>query len=449
MRLFPKIRNTKNTKNTKNIIIQKENTVVSKKVKTSQKSSYKKSQNLLQKHLNTNILSQKTKNKNIYPSIRHFNVKLKQLTNDELKNLENTELKTNIYYTPSQLATVYGLNNGSLPVQRGLGIKVAVIIAYHYSRLQSDFNAYNTKYNLPRQTLQIKKYTSSSNSGWNEECCLDVQTIHSVAPYAQIMVVEAKSPTYDNLLTAIKYAVSNGANVVSMSWGGGESSNAISLYNSYFATVPNVCFVVSSGDSSNIVNFPSTSQNVISVGGTNITRKIDGTRNTEIPWYNNPNSAGGNGYSSYISKPNYQSSISAITGSKRCTPDISLIADPSTGFVVNYKGSYYIFGGTSLAAPVMAGMLAIANQIRKNNNKTLLSSTSLRNFNLQNYMYNTIYANNPIDNSIYTSPIPYTANMYDITVGENGIYNAGAGYDVASGLGSLNANIFCNTLNNI
>jgi subtilase family serine protease len=366
---------------------------------------------------------------------------------DVVKPMTN---QNSVSYTPSQLVKLYGLDKNTLPEQRGLGIKVAVIIAYHYPNLQTDFNTYNNNYGLPAQQLEIKNFTNNVNVGWSQECCLDIQSIHTVAPYAQIMVVEAKSASFTDLLTAIQYAVTNGANVISMSWGGSENRSIINRYDNYFNSVNNICFVVSSGDVSNVVNYPSTSPNVISVGGTSITANVDGTRKKEIPWFNNRNSAGGNGYSRFISRPNYQNGISAITRPRRCTPDISLIADPKTGFTVCYRGSYYIFGGTSLAAPVMAGLLAIGNQIRKLNNKPMLSSVVNKSYNLQNFIYKNIYNNNPSpSNTSYTSSTPYTANMYDITVGTNGIYNAGLGYDIASGLGSINANIFCNSLANI
>lgn len=434
--------------------VQKKNKKINKK-----KSRKHKHCNLLKEYLNKGIFTinnytNNLVNLDIYETlVNNFNFKLGQIITDK-DNLSDNIIpnsilpKTSIYYTPSQLIKVYGLDKPSLPTQRGFGIKVAVIIAYHYANLQKDFNSYCTYYRLPAQTLVIKSYTSVTKSGWAEECCLDIQTIHTIAPYAQIMVVEAASAKSPDLLTAIKYAVANGANIISMSWGGNENSSFINLYDTYFASVSNVCFVASSGDVTNIVNYPSTSPNVISVGGTNITRNLDGTRNTETPWYNNSNSGTGNGYSKYINKPKYQNNITNITENKRCTPDISLIADPNSGFAINYAGKYYIFGGTSLAAPIMSGILAIGNQIRKNNKKPLLSSVATSPVNVQTYMYQTIYANNP-NKTEYANIVPYTANMYDVSVGYNGIFSAGLGYDIASGLGSLNPNIFCNSLNNI
>lgn len=445
MQLFPNktIQSQKQRQNKHNSgDCDKKKSLIKKKCKHKHKHS-----NLLKDFLNKGMFSMN--NSIPRPTFRPFNVKLKQLNLDESVSHDTIRPNailpnTSIYYTPSQLVTVYGLNKLSLPASalRGSGITIAVIIAYHYANLQNDFNSYCTYFGLPTKNLIIQSFTKRRNSGWAEECCLDTQAIHTVAPGSNIMVVEAASASSNDLLIAIKYAVNKGANVVSMSWGGAESPSFINTFDTYFATVPNVCFVASSGDAANIVNYPSSSPNVISVGGTNITRNADGTRNTETPWFNNMNYGTGNGYSAYINKPSYQTGIANILGSKRCTPDISLVADPNSGFVVNYAGSYYVFGGTSLAAPLMAGFLAIANQIRKTNKKPLLSTVATNTLNIQNYMYQTIYAKN----TNYTSSTPYTANMYDIT---SGSFNAGIGYDIASGLGSLNPNILCNTLNNI
>ena len=149
----------------------------------------------------------------------------------------------------------------------------------------------------------------------------------------------------------------------------------------------------------------------------------------------------GNGFSKYITRPAFQLGIDDITINKRCTPDLSLLADPTTGFVVCYASRYYIYGGTSLATPLCAGMIAIANQIRKSPLTTNITYTKGE---IHNYLYQIIYKNK----TIYTNVNSYAGNFYDVTIGKNGIYSANLGYDVASGLGSLNANIICNSLAN-
>ena len=356
--------------------------------------------------------------------------------------------KTNIYYTPNQIVTAYGLNLLDKTINRGQGITIGVIIAYHYANLSKDLDNYSLRYGLP--TTKSKKFTftvknlatrSNSNREWAQECCLDVQAIHTIAPYANILVVEAKSNNYGDLLNAIKFAVNNGVSVISMSWGGGENPTVINIFDTYFKTVPNVCFLAASGDAANQVIYPSSSPYVLSVGGTNLILNSDNTRKQETPWFNSLNSGAGNGYSASITKPLFQTNIDNINLAYRCTPDLSLLADPTTGFVVCYGGKYYIFGGTSLATPLCAGMIAIANQIRKSPLTTNIAYTKGE---IHNFIYQTIYKNN----ANYTNTTAYNGNFYDVTAGRNGIYVAGPGYDIASGLGSLNANIFCNSLIN-
>jgi subtilase family serine protease len=348
-----------------------------------------------------------------------------------------------IYYTPNQIVSAYGLDKLNIS-KRGKGITIGVVIAYHYPNLMVDLNMYSIRFGLPTTTsgqfvFRVISNTNRVNIGWAQECCLDVQAIHCVAPYANILVVEAKTNSYADMLNATKIAVSSGASVISMSWGGEENSSVISSYDAYFKTVPNVCFLAASGDASNKVIYPSSSPYVLSVGGTNLKLNSNNTRKQETPWYNSANSGAGNGFSKYITRPVFQLGIDDITINKRCTPDLSLLADPTTGFVVCYAGRYYIYGGTSLATPLCAGIIAIANQIRKTPLTTNITYTKGE---VHNFIYQTIYKNK----AIYTSANPYSGNFYDVTIGKNGIYSANLGYDVASGLGSLNANIICNSL---
>ena len=195
-------------------------------------------------------------------------------------------------------------------------------------------------------------------------------------------------------------------------------------------------YVASSGDVTNIVNYPSSSPNVIAVGGTTLTAvSYNGARNTEIPWYNSLSEGSGDGYSILAPKPVYQN-VTGITGSYRCTPDVSLVADPATGFIVCFGGLPYTVGGTSLSSPLYASITAIANQYRKISNSSLpmLSSTAYNSYKLQHYMYQTIYGETTQN---YTTNTTYTNNFYDITVDNDGSYTAHSGYDIASGLGSL------------
>ena len=108
----------------------------------------------------------------------------------------------------------------------------------------------------------------SFNSGWALEECLDVQMVHTMAPYARIMVVEATSASFVALNNAVTYAVNNGANIITMSYGASEFSGQ-NLYNTVY-TNNQVCYLASSGDSTATVEVPSSYPNVMSVGGTSL-----------------------------------------------------------------------------------------------------------------------------------------------------------------------------------
>jgi subtilase family serine protease len=238
-----------------------------------------------------------------------------------------------------------------------------------------------------------------SNQGWALEESLDVQWAHAVAPGAKILLVEAKSASGSDLLSAVNYAKSQpGVVAVSMSWGGAEFSGE-SVYDSTF-TGP--AFFASSGDSGAGVSWPAVSVNVVGVGGTTLT--ISSTTLTETAW-----SGSGGGVSVYEPKPAYQGALSPST---RAVPDVSYDADPATGFPVydsvGYQGvtGWIEVGGTSAGAPQWAAIYAIGHTAT---NGAMYADASV--------------------------PATYTAKFRDIVAGTNG-NPAGVGYDLATGLGS-------------
>ena len=344
----------------------------------------------------------------------------------------DTNLGT-VYYTPLQLQTAYGVNliTPSDGNPRGYGIKIAIIIAYHYPTLQADLNTYCTHYSLPLTTLNIISLGNTVNANWNLESCLDVQMIHLMAPGSTIYVVEAASNSLNDLKTAIITAQNLGVNVISMSYGSNEFSTQ-SLFDPTFIS-NNISYLASSGDTTATVSYPSSSVNVLSVGGSSLSLNSSNQRSSEVMW----NQAGA-GFSKYFSKPFYQIHVNT-SSSYRCTPDICLTADPNKGVVVYYAGNYYSVGGTSCSCPLMGGIVCVANHLRKIANKPMLTTLSSNNKCIQNYLYNTIY---PINSS-------YTTCMYDMTVGTDGSYRCSTGYDTCSGLGSIKANNLCTALLNL
>jgi len=344
------------------------------------------------------------------------------------------------YYTPNQLQTAYGMNLIPHSTPLGSGITVAVVIAYSYNKLQNDLNSYCNRYGLPLTTLTIYNMNNSPNSSntafttknpdWALECCLDIQMIHTMAPGASILVVQAVSASFNDLNNAISYA-NNHADIISMSWGASESPSD-SSEEIYFSN-PHICYLASSGDD-NYVSYPSSSPHVLSVGGTTLFLNSNGTRSSEETW-----SYSGCGSSKIFRCPIYQNGV--VSNSYRCIPDISLCGNPSSGVVVycSQYGGWFVVGGSSLSCPLTAGILAVANQFRKLANKPLLNTTQIsQSGHVQTFFYKTLYSNKNL----------YSQNFYDVKKGLDGAFVSKTGYDIATGLGSINANYLCQSLLN-
>jgi subtilase family serine protease len=195
--------------------------------------------------------------------------------------------------------------------------------------------------------------------------------------------------------------------------------------------------VASSGDTFAIPCFPSTSNSVVSVGGTTLTLRSDNTKNTETAW-----NATGYGTSSAIAVPSWQKAIKP-TATRRFSPDISLTADPKMGLAIpckNYENSaqWYIVGGTSLSAPLYAGMMGCVLQARVQNKKSVLNMQKL-----QTALYNLCTRNNI---SKYNTCINDIAGR---VVSNGRTFSVGTGIDNITGVGTPKFAGLCSYLINI
>jgi subtilase family serine protease len=242
-----------------------------------------------------------------------------------------------------------------------------------------------------------------ANTGWAEEISLDLDMVSAVCPNCHILLVEASSNSLNDLLLAENRAATLGATVISNSWGANEFSSE-SLYDSYFKH--GIPITASSGDAGYGVEWPASSPYVTSVGGTSIVRSTGARGWAETAW-----SGAGSGCSAYESKPAFQTDASCA---RRTVADVSAIADPNTGVAVydSYRVSgWLVFGGTSVAAPVVASVYALAG------NGASISSAG--------YVYGHRVLN-------------------DVVSGGNGscggtyLCTAGPGYDGPTGLGTPN-----------
>lgn len=219
---------------------------------------------------------------------------------------------------------------------------IAIVDAYDDPNIANDLNAYDTYYKLPTFPTCSGSVTSAcfekinengsasplpqSNSSWALEISLDVEIAHATCENCRILLVEANSASFTDLLKAVDTAAKN-ATVVSGSWGGGEFSNEISTaYDGHFEKT-GVAFTFSAGDSGYGTLYPAASQYVTAVGGTTLLLNGTSTYLSENVW-NNAWGATGSGCSTYEAKPKWQPDTASGDCTMRTMNDVSADADP-------------------------------------------------------------------------------------------------------------------------
>jgi subtilase family serine protease len=273
--------------------------------------------------------------------------------------------------SPATIKSVYSFPTATTA---GAGKTIAIVDAYDDPTAESDLATFSSTYGLPACTTANGCFTKVGQTGgssfprkdpgWALEISLDVQWAHAIAPGAHILLVEAASNSFANLLAAEDYAKAH-AQYVSNSWGGSEFSSE-SGSDGHFSQ-SGVSFFVSAGDAGLPAEYPSASPAVISVGGTTL-HFSGGAFTGETGW-----SGGGGGCSLYETATSAQSSFSQYgqvgCQGKRSTPDVSLDADPASGVSVydttRYQGQsgWYSVGGTSASSPMWAGRSAVAGAV--------------------------------------------------------------------------------------
>ena len=265
--------------------------------------------------------------------------------------------------TPSQIKAIY-----NLPKTGGKGT-IAIIGAYNDTRIESDLAAFDAQFGLSACTIKngcleqhLMNTITATDPGWGMETSLDVEWSHAISPNAKILLVEAKTQSGANMLSAIDYASSRKDVVaISMSWGGPEFSDEVTL-DSHFKSISGASFFASSGDTGTGANWPAASPNVIAVGGTSLALNSKGALSKETAW-----SGSGGGVSAYEKEPSYQTKFGVPkSNGMRAIPDVSYDADPVSGFPIYYStttknGGWYTVGGTSAAAPQWAAIQALGH----------------------------------------------------------------------------------------
>lgn len=373
------------------------------------------------------------------------------------------------YLTPALVRSAYGLtqlqaaadaNTPVNPATLGAGQTIAIISAYHNPKVAQDLAKFSQRFGLPAcaEGCFSVAYTRNGvatdqppavSSLWSLESSMDVQWAHAIAPLAKIVLVEAASSSYEDVLSAANYAATTlGADVVSMSFGGSEWSGQASATRAYFANTK-ASFVAASGDYGHGILYPAASPHVLAVGGTTLSVSTAGTYQGEVAW-----SGSGGGLSAYESAlPSSWPSVTSIdivnawhTASQpggRPVPDVAYNADPGIGFFVYSEsgigaGYYGIVGGTSAGAPQWAGLIAIANAMRLQAGKAAFNTQT--DANGKRLSVHDALAQLSAQGS---GAATYAALFNDVTERGNGecglLCRAAAGWDLVTGIGTPNA----------
>lgn len=318
-------------------------------------------------------------------------------------------------YGPADIKSIYRLDT-----TRGAGQTIAIVDAFDNPHAAADLAVYRSAWKLPACTVAngcLRKVNQRggktppvADGGWGLEISLDLDAVSAACPKCKILLVEADSNSFDDLGAAVNEAVKLGAGVVSNSYGGPEFNGILAQAAKYY-NHPGVAMVVASGDSGfGPADFPADATRSIAVGGTNVTQTATG-------WAHTAWSGASSGCSAWVAKPAWQKDAHCLM---RTVADVSALADPATGLAVydtyqlpatfGVPNGWVVVGGTSLAAPLISGMIGLAG------NAAQLDTAQF----------------------IYT----HTGNLRDVRSGSNGfcggdyLCNAVKGYDGPTGNGS-------------
>jgi hypothetical protein len=328
-------------------------------------------------------------------------------------------------FSPANLRSAYNLPSASA----GSGQTVAIVDAYDDPNAEADLATYRSEYGIPEcksangcfRKVNQTGGTSypTPNTNWGEEISLDLDMVSAICPNCHILLVEATTNEFGNLLAAESEAASLGATEISNSWAGEEVASDTEL-NSYF-THPGVPIAAAAGDHGYQVNYPASSPDVIAVGGTTLTKASNSRGWAETVWYNNNGGewvGTGSGCSAYEPKPAWQTDAGCV---HRTNNDVAAVADENTPVSVydsyghSGEAAWRLIGGTSAATPIIASAMALANAYT-------------RSF--------------PGAEAFYMEALQNgTGALDDVVSGSNGscgnyLCNARTGYDGPTGLGS-------------
>jgi subtilase family serine protease len=394
-------------------------------------------------------------------------------------------------YDPAQIQTAYNVQPLYAHGITGRGQTIVLVDSFGSPTIKSDLATFDKQFGLPAppsfRIIQpagaVGPYNPSTMSGWAGETTLDVEWSHSIAPGANILLVETPVAEtegvagFPQIVEAENYVVDHHlGDVISQSFGATEGTfptpqSLLKLRSAYInAFQHHVTVLASAGDTgatgySNVagtllythpaVSWPASDPLVTGVGGTKLSLNAAGQRTApDRVWndtYNKPLNeaffgnagpnplAGGGGTSAIFPRPPYQNGVANVTGNARGVPDISMSAACS-GLVVTYQSfggepaGWYVVCGTSEASPLFSGIVAMADQV---------AGHSLGLINPALYFLSAVHAPGLVPVTMGNNTVSFTQNGKLHTVHGS---SAGPGYSTVAGVGTVNAALFVREL---
>ncbi|MGW3228492.1 S53 family peptidase [Kitasatospora sp. NPDC001095] len=376
-------------------------------------------------------------------------------------------------YSPLQYRAAYNLNPLYQEGITGKGRTIVIVDSFGSPTIQHDLEVFDKQWGIPDTNVEVVKWgnvptwdpKNPDHTGWAGETTLDVEYAHAIAPDAHIILVETGVAETEGttglpeMMDAEKALIKAGrADVISQSFGAtentfpgydkGDFKSLTDLRYAFQAAADhNVTVLAASGDNGatdakengtdlypyKVNSWPSSDPLVTSIGGTQLTLDDSGNRTAPDKVWHDKSGAGGGGVSGIFERPWYQAGVAGVTGNHRGTPDISMSAavDGAAWTYESYDPTsvgWHLTGGTSEATPLFSGVVALADQ---------LAGHRLGQLNWRLYGMNLL-------------PSKWSG-IVDVKQGDNGWdgvtgYNATEGYDLASGLGTIDGTQFVHAI---
>ncbi len=371
-------------------------------------------------------------------------------------------------FSPVQYRVAYNLNSLYSSGITGAGRTIVIVDSFGSPTIANDVHVFDQQWGFPDPDLQVMKFgnvpafdpTDSTMVGWAEETTLDVEYAHSIAPGAKIVLAETPVAETEGttglpeMMNAERSLINRGiGDVITQSFGATENTfpgfangNFSSLRNLRYAfkdaLAHHVTVLASSGDDGatdaesdgttlypfRVNSWPSSDPLVTSIGGTQLNLDNTGNRLSPDVVWNDGAGSGGGGVSGVFARPAFQSLVAKQVGKQRGTPDISMSSSTSGAawIYTSFGGvsvGWHLIGGTSEASPIFSGIVALADQVARH--RLGLLNPGL-------YLLGAL------------SKHSGSTGIVDVTSGNNSFagvtgFDAGTGYDLASGWGTIDA----------